>query len=280
MLGTKLSEYHVTESGFGTDVGYEKFWNLKCRMSGLTPDAVVIVTTIRALKMHGGGPTVKPGIPLSLEYTTENPALLEKGCENLLAHIEIVRKSGIQPIVCINSFCSDTEDEKNLVKKFAESNGAISAVSEHWLKGGDGAIELAEAVLEACNRKNDFRFLYDLSMPLRHRIELIAKEVYGAKAVTYTEKAIQKAISVESDPTTNSLGTCMVKTHSSLSHNPDIKGRPRDWTLPISDILIYKGAGLVAPVAGNIKLMPGTASNPAFRRIDVDANTGKVRGLF
>jgi len=280
MLGTKLSEYHVTESGFAADIGYEKFWNLKCRMSGLIPDSVVIVTTIRALKMHGGGPTVKPGLPLSEEYTTENIALMEKGCENLLAHIEIVRKSGIKPVVCINSFCTDTKTETNLAKKIAESNGAMVAVSEHWLKGGDGAIELAEAVVEACNRKNDFRFLYDVHTPLRDRIELIAKEIYGANAVTYTDKALQKALAIESDPAANSMGTCMVKTQFSLSHNPDIKGRPRNWTLPISDILIYKGAGLVAPVAGDIKLMPGTASNPAFRRIDVDVNTGKVSGLF
>ena len=279
-LGVKLGEYHVTESGFGADIGFEKFWNLKCRMSGLTPSAVVIVATIRALKMHGGGPAVKPGMPLSTEYTEENLELLEKGCENLIAHIETVKKSGVQPVVCINSFHTDTKAEISLVRKVAEQNGALAAVSNHWLKGGDGAIELAETVIAACNKKNSFRFLYELDTPLRKRIELIAKEIYGASGVTYTDGALEKAKAIEADRQAGKLGTCMVKTHLSLSHDPDIKGRPRNWELPIRDILVYKGAGFVAPVAGAIKLMPGTASNPAFRRIDVDVNTGKVRGLF
>lgn len=280
LIGTKLSQYHVTESGFGADIGYEKFWNLKCRLSGLTPDAVVIVATIRALKMHGGGPTVKPGLPLSEEYTTENLGLLEKGCENLIAHIETVKKSGVQPVVCINNFFTDTKAEEELVRKIAEQHGALATVSKHWLKGGEGAQELAEMVIHACDQKKDFKFLYELDMPLRKRIELIAKDVYGASGVTYTEKALKKIESFESDPAVKSFGTCMVKTHLSLSHDPDLKGRPTGWELPISDVLIYKGAGFVVPVAGAIKLMPGTASNPAFRRIDVDVETGKVQGLF
>lgn len=280
MIGTKLGEYHVTESGFGADIGFEKFWNLKCRMSGLVPNAVVIVATVRALKMHGGGPTVKPGIPLSAEYTSENLELVEKGCENLIAHIETVKRSGVRPVVCINSFHTDTKAEIALVRKIADQNGALAAVSEHWLKGGEGAIELAEAVVEACNETNHFKFLYDLDTPLRKRIELIAKEVYGADSVTYTDQALEKAKAMEADPSSKTLGTCMVKTHLSLSHDPDLKGRPTNWELPISDVLIYKGAGFIVPVAGAIKLMPGTASNPAFRRIDVDVNTGKVQGLF
>jgi len=280
MLGTKLGEYHVTESGFGADIGFEKFWNLKCRISGLVPDAVVIVATVRALKMHGGGPVVKPGIPLSEEYITENLELLEKGCENLIAHIETVKRSGVQPVVCINHFETDTDTETELVCKISEQYGAHAAVSKHWLKGGDGAIELAEAVIDACNAKNNFQFLYDLDTPLRKRIELIAKEVYGASGVTYTDKALKKVHALEADPAAGTLGTCMVKTHLSLSHDPDLKGRPTSWELPISDILIYKGAGFIVPVAGAIKLMPGTASNPAFRRIDVDVETGKVQGLF
>jgi formyltetrahydrofolate synthetase len=280
MLGARLGDYHVTESGFGVDIGFEKFWNIKCRMSGLKPNAVVIVATIRALKMHGGGPTVKPGIPLSKEYTEENLGLVEKGCENLVAHIETAKKSGIRPVVCINGFYADTEAEIALVRKLAEQSGALVARSDHWLKGGEGAIELAEAVIEACNDKNDFRFLYELEAPLRKRIELIAKEVYGADGVTYTDEALQKAKAFEADPVSKTLGTCMVKTHLSLSHDPDVKGRPRNWELPISDILIYKGAGFIVPVAGAIKLMPGTASDPAFRGIDVDVNTGKVQGLF
>jgi formyltetrahydrofolate synthetase len=280
MIGTKLGDYHVTESGFGADIGFEKFWNLKCRMSGLVPNTVVVVATVRALKMHGGGPTVKPGIPLAEEYTSENLELVEKGCENLIAHIETVKKSGVTPVVCINSFYTDTKNEIALVRKIAEQNGALCAVSEHWLKGGDGAIELAEAVIDACEKPNKFKFLYELDTPLRKRIELIAKEVYGADGVTYTEEALAKAKAMEADPVSKTLGTCMVKTHLSLSHDPDLKGRPTGWELPISDILIYKGAGFIVPVAGAIKLMPGTASNPAFRRIDVDTKTGKVQGLF
>jgi len=280
MLGTRLADYHVTESGFGADVGFEKFWNLKCRLSGLTPNSVVIIATIRALKMHGGGSAVKPGASLSKEYTKENLALVEKGCENLLAHIEIVKKSGIKPIVCINSFSTDTKAEIELVKKIAEQNGALCAVSQHWLKGGEGARELAEMVSAVCEEKNNFKFLYDLKTPLRQRIELIAKEVYGAAGVEYTPEALEKAKALEKDPEAQKLGTCMVKTHLSLSHDPNIKGRPKGWTLPIGDVMVYKGAGFIVPVAGDIKLMPGTASNPAFRKIDVDVETGKVKGLF
>ncbi len=279
-LGTKLSDYHVTESGFGADIGFEKFWNLKCRISGLKPNAVVIVATIRALKMHGGGPAVKPGKPLGPEYTQENLELVEKGCQNLIAHIETVKTSGVRPVVCVNSFHTDTKAEIELVRKVAEENGALAAVSEHWLKGGEGAIEFAEAVISACNEKNDFKFLYDLETPLRKRIELIAGEVYGASGVEYTDDALEKAKALEADPESSNLGTCMVKTHLSLSHDPELKGRPKDWVLPINDIMVYKGAGFIVPVAGGIKLMPGTSSDPAFRRIDVDTETGKVKGLF
>ena len=279
-VGTKLADYHVTESGFGADIGFEKFWNLKCRMSGLTPNTIVIVATIRALKMHGGGPEVKPGLPLDETYLKENLELIEKGCENLIAHIETVKKSGVKPVVCVNSFYADTKAEIELVRKVAEQNGALAAVSQHWLKGGEGSIEFAEAVVAACEEKNNFKFLYELETPLRKRIELIAKEVYGANGVTYTDEALEKAKALEADPQAAKLGTCMVKTHLSLSHDPNLKGRPKDWELPIRDIMVYKGAGFIVPVAGAIKLMPGTASDPAFRRIDVDVNTGKVEGLF
>jgi formate--tetrahydrofolate ligase len=279
-IATRLSEYHVTESGFGSDIGFEKFWNLKCRISGLKPDAVVIVSTIRALKMHGGGPAVKPGAALSEEYTKENLRLLEAGCENLIAHIEIVKKSGVRPVVCINSFSTDTKAEVEMVRRTAEQNGALTAYSEHWLKGGEGAIELAQAVIDACEEKNDFHFLYELDMPLREKIELIATGIYGASGVTYSPKALRKAKAFEENGEARTLGTCMLKTHLSLCHDPNIKGRPRDWELPISDFMVYKGAGFIVPVAGDIKLMPGTASDPAFRRIDVDTETGKVTGLF
>jgi len=279
-LGTKLAEYHITESGFGADIGFEKFWNLKCRMSGLAPDAVVLVATIRALKMHGGGPAVKAGMPLSHEYLTENLRLVEAGCANLLAHIDIIKKSGVRPVVCVNSFHTDTPAEIDLVRRIAEAAGARAVCSEHWLKGGPGAVELAEAVIETCNEPNHFEFLYDLKMPLRQRIELIAKEVYGAEGVTYSDDALAKAKRLEAESLGTRLGTCMAKTQLSLSHDPERKGRPTNWVLPINDILVYKGAGFVVPVAGSIRLMPGTGSNPAFRRIDVDVDTGKVRGLF
>jgi formate--tetrahydrofolate ligase len=279
-VATKLADYHVTESGFGADIGFEKFWNLKCRHSGIYPDAIVLVATIRALKMHGGGPEVKPGIPLSEEYTKENLELIEKGCENLIAHIETVRKSGVTPVVCINGFYSDTKDEVELVRKVAMKNGALVAYSEHWLKGGDGAIELAEAVIQACEQKSDFKFLYELSDPLRKQVELIATEVYGADGVEYTPEATAKAEELESNSDYDDFGACMVKTHLSLSHDPNLKGRPKNFKLPIRDFLVYKGAGFIVPMAGAIKLMPGTSSDPAFRRIDVNVETGKVTGLF
>ncbi len=276
----KLGDYHVTESGFGADIGFEKFWNIKCRFSGLIPHCSVVVSTIRALKMHGGGPRVAPGQPLDPAYTSENLELLEKGIPNVLAHIETVKKAGINPVVCINSFHTDTKDEIALLRKHCEAAGARVAVSEHWLKGGEGALELADAVIGACEEKSNFKLLYPDEMPLRQRIETIAKEVYGADAVSYTSVAEEKAKRMEADPELSKLATCMVKTHLSLTHDPTIKGAPKGWTLPIRDILTYRGAGFVVPVAGDIRLMPGTASDPAFRRIDVDVNTGKVKGLF
>ena len=279
-LAIRMGEYLVTESGFGADIGFEKFWNLKCRYSGLKPDAVVLVATVRALKMHGGGPEVKPGKPLDSAYTEENLELLEKGCENLVAHIETVKKSGAKPVVCINGFYTDTPAEHDLVRRIAEEAGARCAVSEHWLKGGEGAVELAEAVVAACEEENNFQPLYDLDMPLKERVEKIATEIYGADGVEWSPEAEEKISRFQSDPDAMEMGTCMVKTHLSLSHDPDLKGRPKGWTLPIRDVLIYKGAGFVVPVSGAIKLLPGTGSNPGFRRIDVDVETAKVSGLF
>ena len=279
-VGLKLADYHVTESGFGADIGFEKFWNLKCRFSGLKPHASVIVCTVRALKMHGGGPKVVPGHPLDKAYTEKNVPLVEKGVENLLAHIETVKKSGISPVVCINHFYTDTDEEVATIRKRAEAIGARVAVSKHWEKGGDGAIELAETVVDACEHEPRLEFLYSDATPLRKRIDLIAKEVYGANGVSYTPEAEAKAKAIEADKELSKLGTCMVKTHLSLSHDPSIKGRPKDWTLPIRDVLVYGGAGFAVPVAGAIKLMPGTASDPAFRGIDVDTKNGKVQGLF
>jgi formate--tetrahydrofolate ligase len=279
-VALKLSDYHVTESGFGADIGFEKFWNIKCRLSGLVPNCAIIVATVRALKMHGGGPAVVPGKPLDEAYVKENVGLVEQGCPNLVAHIETVKKSGVNPVVCINSFHTDTKDEIAAIKRAAEAAGARVAVSEHWLRGGAGALELADAVIDACEDKVDFKLLYEDQLPLRQRIEKIAREVYGADGVTYTPEALAKAERMEKDPIMQKMATCMVKTHLSLSHDPGLKGRPKGWTLPIRDILTYGGAGFIVPVAGAIKLMPGTSSDPAFRRIDVDVETGKVKGLF
>ena len=279
-VGLKLGDYLVTESGFGADIGFEKFWNLKCRFSGLKPDCEVLVTTIRALKMHGGGPAVVPGRKLDEIYTKENVKLVEKGCVNMVHHINTIRKAGINPVVCINSFFLDTKNEIKKVRQIAEKAGARVAYSEHWLRGGDGALEFADAVVDACNDKNNFKFLYKDTTPLSKRIELIAKNVYGAKDVTYSAEAKVKLDRLEADPKMTKLGTCMVKTHLSTTHDPNLKGAPRGWTLPIRDILTYQGAGFLVPVAGGIRLMPGTASSPAYRGIDVDVKTGKVKGLF
>jgi formyltetrahydrofolate synthetase len=279
-VALKLADYHVTESGFGADIGFEKFWNIKSRLSGLVPNCAVIVATIRALKMHGGGPQVAPGKKLDPAYTGEDLPLLEKGFENLLAHIETVKKAGVNPVVCINSFHTDTKAEIALLKGLTGQAGARVALSEHWLKGGEGALELAEAVIDACGEKTNFKFLYGDALPLRQRIEKIAKEVYGADGVHYSPPALEKAKRFEADPELKAFSTCMVKTHLSLTHDPDVKGRPKNWTLPIRDILIYGGAKFLVPVAGEIKLMPGTASDPAYRRIDVDCETGRVKGLF
>lgn len=279
-IGVRCSDYHVTESGFASDIGYEKFVDLKCRASGLAPDAVVIVATIRALKMHGGGPAVKPGAPLDDVYVHENLPLVEAGCQNLLAHLEIVRKSGVQPVVCINHFYTDTDEEVRLVRRLSEEAGALTAVSKHWQYGGDGALELAEAVEEACRRPSNFRFFYNGSDTVEERIQAIARQVYGAAGVEFLPTARGKLELYEKDPAISKLPVCMVKTHLSLSHDPTLKGRPTGFTLPVRDILIYQGAGFIVPVAGDIKLMPGTSSNPAFRRIDVDVETGKIHGLF
>jgi formate--tetrahydrofolate ligase len=279
-IGLKLGDYVITEAGFGADIGFEKFWNLKCRFSGLKPNAAVVVATIRALKCHGGAPIPVPGRPIPEEYKGENVGWVEKGCENLIHHIKTVEKAGISPVVCINAFHDDTNNEIAAVKRLAEAAGARVAVSKHWQYGGDGALDLADAVLDACSDKNEFKLLYELSTPLRTRIDLIAREVYGADGVEYSPEAITKAKRIEDDPQLSKLGTCMVKTHLSLTDNPNLKGVPKGWKLHVRDILTYQGAGFVVPVAGAIKLMPGTASDPAYRRVDVDVETGKVKGLF
>ena len=281
-LALKLFDYHVTESGFAADIGFEKFWNVKCRLSGLKPHCSVVVATVRALKMHGGGPQVVPGRPLPKEYTEENLELLEKGCENLFHHVNNVKKSGIVPVVCINKFYTDTDAEVALIKKLCAEQNVRCALSEHWQYGGKGAVELAEMVVEACDEAEGtpIRYLYDLDMPLRQRVEKIAKEVYGADGVEWAPLAIEKAERFESDPKYKDYQTMMVKTHLSLSDDPTLKGVPKGWKLKVRDILEYGGAKFLCPMAGTIAMMPGTGSNPAYRRIDVDTKTGEVSGLF
>jgi formate--tetrahydrofolate ligase len=279
-IGLKMFDYHVTESGFAADIGFEKFWNVKCRYSGLKPHVSVLTTTIRALKMHGGGPKVVPGIAMPDEYKTENLGLVEKGIENMVHMINVIRKSGINPVVCINRFYTDTDEECNIVRKAAEAAGARCAESKHWEKGGEGALEFADAVIDACNDESEFKFLYPTEMKLRDRVEQIAKNVYGADGVDWQPEAEAKAKMLEADSAYDDYTTMMVKTHLSLSHDPTLKGVPKGWRLPIRDVLIYSGAKFLCPCAGTISLMPGTGSNPAFRRVDVDTETGKVSGLF
>jgi formyltetrahydrofolate synthetase len=279
-IGLKMFDYHVTESGFAADIGFEKFWNVKCRYSGLKPHVSVLTTTIRALKMHGGGPKVVAGLALPEEYTKENVGLVEKGLPNMEHLIGVIRKSGINPVVCINAFHTDTKEEIATVRRAAEAAGARCALSTHWADGGDGALELADAVKEACEDTNGFKFLYPNDMKLRQRVEKIAREVYGADGVSWTPDAEAKAKAFEADPKYDEYATMMVKTHLSLTHDPALKGVPKGWTLPIRDVLIYSGAKFLCPMAGTISLMPGTSSNPALRRVDVDVKTGKVQGLF
>jgi formate--tetrahydrofolate ligase len=279
-LALKMADYVVTESGFAADIGFEKFWNVKCRLSGLIPQVSVLVATIRALKMHGGGPKVVAGLPLPESYTKEDLKLLEKGLPNLLHHINTIKTAGINPVVCINSFHTDTKAEIAMVRKAAEQAGARCAFSSHWADGGDGALELADAVMAACKEKNEFKFLYPLEMKLRERVDKIAKVVYGADGVAWTAEAEEKAKAFEKDPKYDEYSTMMVKTHLSLTHDPARKGVPKGWALPIRDVLIYSGAKFLCPMAGTISLMPGTSSDPAFKKVDVDVKTGKVSGLF
>jgi formyltetrahydrofolate synthetase len=278
-LGLKMFDYHITESGFAADIGFEKFWNVKCRYSGLKPNVSVLVATVRSLKMHGGGPKVVAGVALPDAYKKSAPELVEKGCANLVHHINIIRAAGINPVVCVNSFPTDTPEEVNIVRKAAEAAGARCAVSTHYSQGGAGAQELADAVKEACNQKNDFHFLYPNETKLRERVGKIAKVVYGADGVSWTPEAEAKAKTYEADKQYDEYATMMVKTHLSLTHDPTVKGVPKGWMLPIRDILIYSGAKFLCPMAGAISLMPGTGSDPAFKKVDVDVKTGKVKGL-
>ena len=280
-IALKLADYVLTESGFGADIGMEKFFNIKSRYSGLIPDAVVLVATVRALKMHGGGPKVKAGAPLDAAYVNENLELLEAGISNLEAHIENAQKFGIPVVVAVNSFKDDTEAEVNLVREKAIEAGASDAVvTRHWMEGGAGSTDLAEAVVAACEKPSDFKFLYDLEdTSIKDKIEIICKEIYGAADVEY-EPLAEKKIELYTKLGFDNLPMCMAKTHLSLSHDGSLKGRPTGFTVPIRDIRASVGAGFLYPLVGKMSTMPGLPTRPAFFDVDLDTDTGDVIGLF
>jgi len=280
-IGLKMMSdgYVVTESGFGADIGMEKFFDIKCRYSGLIPNCVVLVSTIRALKMHGGGPRVVPGRALNKAYRRENLALLEKGMCNLEANIKIARQFGIPVVVAVNRFTADTDAEVELVKKAAMAAGAEGAfLSEVWAKGGAGGAELAEAVVAACEKPSSFQFLYPQDASIKDKIETIAKKVYGADGVDYAPAAEAK-VKLYTDLGHDKLPLCMAKTHLSLSHDPTLKGAPTGFVLPIRDIRASAGAGFLYALCGEMRTMPGLPSKAAFMSVDLDED-GKVVGLF
>ncbi len=278
-IALKLADYVVTESGFGADIGMEKFLDIKCRYSGLIPNVVVIVATVRALKMHGGGPKVVAGRPLDKAYTEENLPLLERGMGNLLKHIENAKMFGLPVVVAINSFKYDTPAEVALVKRLVEQAGSVAVPCTHWMNGGKGAIELAEAVMDASKQKNHFEFLYPLEWSIKQKIEAVATKIYGADGVDYSPEAEAK-IELYTKLGFANLPICMAKTHLSLTHDPAIKGRPTSWRLPIRDIRASVGAGFLYPLCGAMRTMPGLPSRPVFYDVDLDLKTGKVVGLF
>ncbi|MCK5579141.1 MAG: formate--tetrahydrofolate ligase, partial [Planctomycetes bacterium] len=279
MMATRLGEYVVTESGFGADCGAEKFLNIKCRASGINPDAAVVVATVRALKMHGGLGKVVPGKPLPPELTKENLPALEKGCANLQKHIENMILHKVPVVVAVNRFTNDTDKEIELVRKLAKAAGAEDAVpSEVWEKGGAGGTELAEAVVKAAEKPTTFKPLYELNWSIEKKIETIATKIYGAKDVSYS-KIAKKKIKQFTEWGYGDLPLCMAKTHLSLSHNPKLLGRPSGFTLPIRDIRASVGAGFLYPLCGEMRTMPGLPSVPAGTKYDLD-DDGKVLGLF
>ncbi len=271
--------YVLTEAGFGADIGMEKFCNIKCRYSGLAPNCVVLVATIRALKMHGGGPKVTAGQPLHHDYTEENLPLLEKGCSNLTKMIQNARLFGIPVVVAVNRFKTDTPAEIDLVRKLAIQAGAHDAVlSNHWAEGGLGAVELGKAVISACEQPGKFKFLYPLEMSIKEKIETIVREIYGGAGVEYSPEA-EKKIALYNRLGFNKLPICMAKTHLSLSHDPNLKGAPTGFTVPVRDIRASVGAGFLYPLLGTMSTMPGLSTRPGYYEIDIDLETGRVIGL-
>jgi methylenetetrahydrofolate dehydrogenase (NADP+)/methenyltetrahydrofolate cyclohydrolase/formyltetrahydrofolate synthetase len=279
-IALRLADYVVTESGFGADCGMEKFMDIKCRVSGLVPNCVVLVSTIRALKMHGGGPKVVAGKPLDKAYTEENLDLLEKGLPNLLQHIENAVKFGVPVVVAINRFKDDTDAEVELIRRRARETGAEDAVeSSVWMNGDKGGAALAEAVVKACEKPTNFKLLYPDDASIKGKIETVAREIYRADAVTYTPEADAK-IKLFTDMGLSHLPLCMAKTHLSFTHDPKLKGTPRGWTLPITDVRASVGAGFLFPLCGTMRTMPGLPTRPAFTDVDLDLETGRVTGLF
>jgi len=280
-IALKLADFVVTESGFGADLGMEKFFNIKCRTSGLIPDVVVLVATIRAIKMHGGGPKVVAGKPLDPAYTEENLELVEAGIGNLLHHIKIAKKFGVVVVVAVNKFFTDTDAEVELVRRLAiEKGGAFDAVaSEHWEFGGAGAVKLGEAVIRARNEKRNFKFLYPLEMSIKDKIEVISKEIYNADGVDFEPSVLEKIEQYEKLGF-GELPICMAKTHLSISHDPKLKGVPSGFRIPISDIRASVGAGFIYPLVGEMRTMPGLPTRPAYYDIDLDPVTGEVLGLL
>jgi methylenetetrahydrofolate dehydrogenase (NADP+)/methenyltetrahydrofolate cyclohydrolase/formyltetrahydrofolate synthetase len=272
--------YVLTESGFGADCGMEKFMNIKCRVSGLVPSCVVIVATVRALKMHGGGPKVTAGKPLAPEYTDENLDLLGKGLPNMVVHVKNALRFGIPTVVAVNRFVSDTDAEIKMVRQAAVDAGAEDAVmADHWAQGGAGAGELAKAVIEACRKPSRFRFLYPLEWSIKKKIETIAIEIYGADGVSY-EPTAEAKIELYTRLGFDKFPVCMAKTHLSLSHNPALKGVPKNFRIPVRDIKASVGAGFLYPLIGDMRTMPGLPTRPAFYDVDLDPATGKVVGLL
>ena len=271
--------YVLTEAGFGADMGFEKFCNIKCRYSGLTPNCVVLVATIRALKMHGGGPKVVAGSPLSPVYSEENLGLLDKGCSNLVRMIGNARGFGIPVVVAVNRFHTDTDTEIELVRRIAKAAGAEDAVTaNHWALGGAGAVELGKAVIAACDKPSHFRFLYPLERSIKEKIEIIVREMYGGSGVEYSEEAERKILHYTRNGF-DTLPICMAKTHLSLSHDPNLKGAPTGFTVPVRDIRASVGAGFLYPLLGTMSTMPGLSTRPGYYEIDLDPVTGKVIGL-
>lgn len=272
--------YVITEAGFGADIGMEKFFNIKCRYSGLIPDCVVIVATIRALKMHGGGPSVTPGAPLPHEYLTENVDLVVAGCANLQHHIRNALKFGVSVVVCVNHMASDTEAEHAAVINLAMEAGALAAhTAKHWAEGGKGAVELANAVVEACNRPPSFQFLYPLEMPIKEKLITVATSIYGAGEIEFSEQA-EKKIEWYNSMGFNNLPICNAKTHLSLSSDPKLKGVPTGFKIHVRDIRASVGAGFLYALLGDIMTVPGLATRPGFYDVDIDTETGRVVGLF